>query len=413
MSSSNTLVRWRLDDVSCNVRPDEHDTPWCLTLDLSREGTGESGAFEWNARYPDLLIIAPPDRVAGDGQRPLLVTHRQGIGDFIQQLRYLSAPQLAGRRILLECPAHLHQLVEAQDIDVEPVEPGHRRNDPSLDEMSNMRLDQRFDDPTGAGPYIKASSAGLRRSAKPLRVGINWSGMLGTVSVAMKSVALRDLEPLVAPRRDIEWVSLQWGPTERELDRHAWGAGVTQRGKSIETVADLAREIAALDLFITIDSAPAHLAGALGVPVWTMLGQAIGWRWRLAHPSSHLYRSMTLFRFDPAHGWPGVVSRVGETLDKDDVRANGARPDQVPQGGDSIAVRFADDPIGTARAHGVIVEPNDHETLAGMLQLLVRCYKGLPWSVVEPRPSPDLRVLGAFEGHRLVTDILAAADGHG
>ena len=408
MTNGDYLVRWRLDDVLCDVQPNEHGKPWCLTLDLSRESTGESGAFEWNARYPDLLTIAPPDRVSGTGERPLLVTHNQGIGDFIQQFRYLRTPQLAGRRVLLECPARLRQFVEAQAMNIEIVEPRHLRDDGTMDEISNMRLDQWFADPTSSGSYLKAPSTGRGRSNKRLRAGINWSAMLGTLSVAEKSIPLRELEVLVAPRSDIEWVSLQWGPSEQDLDQYPWAAAIRRRGQVTETLAGLAKEIAELDLLITIDSAPAHIAGALGVPVWTLLGQAVAWRWRLGHSSSHLYGSMTLFRQDERHGWPGLVNRVGNALDGGDVLVNGAQSDGMAQYSESLAVRFADDPTGTAQSRGVRVEPDDYETLAGILQLLVRCYRSLPWSVAEPEPSSDLQSLGALKDHPLVSDVLAA-----
>ncbi|MEO1198402.1 MAG: hypothetical protein AAFX39_04080 [Pseudomonadota bacterium] len=412
MSDAAPIIGWHDGDLLVELWPHRDDSPWCLALIISRPSTGEAAAFEWSARYPDLLVQAPPDRRApADPTLPLLVTHSQGIGDFVQQLRYLKAPELKGRTVMLECPPELVALVEAQDLAVELVEPGTRRGSSTVNEVSNMRLDQWLKDPAGKQAYLRAPKARRRRPAERLRVGLNWSGKLGTIGVESKSVPLSDVQALVEARPEIDWVSVQWGPSELELRDRPWACSIDPRGKTIDTVARLANELAELDLLISIDSGPAHLAGALGVPVWTLLSQACGWRWRLDRSSSHLYGSMTLFRFGDFGAWSGLIERVGAQLD--DWVAGGRQPiadagaNGLAGGAGTVPARFADDPIGTCRSLGLAVDSRDSGALACIFQLLVTCYGGFSWCQPEPQPAPALFVPAAFAGNRGFAELVA------
>jgi hypothetical protein len=409
------IVRWVLDDLLFDIRPDERRSPWCVDLKLQRPSTGEDRVLQLNAMFPDLAVQAPPDRLSDTGtvERPLLITHNQGIGDYVQQLRYLKAPQLALRRILLECSAALHDLVEAQGLNVELVEPGIRRGDPAVDEASLMRLGHWLKNPTGVRPYIKTPRKRRHGRGGRRRVGLNWSGRSGTIAAGTKSIELSDLEPLVAPRPDIDWVSVQWGPAEHELQRHSWTTSIEPRGRTINTVGRLASEIAELDLLITIDSAPAHLAGALGVPVWTILGRAWSWRWRLKRTSSHLYGSMRLIRRNEHDGGTGLADRVGRALDSGAewtvAAMEGTASDDGSNACTSVASQFVDDPIGMLRSRGVRIRPYDSDALACIFQLLVRCYGGFSWSVPEPMPAPPIRARGGLIGHPVFADLVSAA----
>lgn len=409
MSDRDHLVRWQWDDVTCDISSQDQPAPWCITLAMARQSTGEAADFEWNARFPDMLTSAPPDRLDDPARRdrPLLITHYQGMGDFIQQLRFLAAAELEGRRVLVECPAPLRALLEAQNLDVELVEPGCMRGDPPLDEACNMRLDHWLADPTDAGVYLKAPLGRRCSQSGRQRVGLNWNAKPGTIGATAKSVELSALEALVASRPGIDWVSLQWGPAEAELDQYPWAACIERRGRTIDTLARLADEIAELDLLITIDSAPAHLAGALGVPVWTMLGHAVGWRWRLKHTTSHLYGSMTLFRMNNANGWLDVIARVSDALDSGCDPSDTGAWAGLAQSDESVAAQFADDPLGMLASRGIAIRPDDVETLAGVFQLLVKCYGGFSWCAMEPDPTRPLGLLGELAGHDVIAEITA------
>src|SRR5690606_6577329 len=114
---------------------------------------------------------------------------------------------------------------------------------------------------------------------------------------------------------DVSWGSVQWGDDEALLMQQPWAAAVEACGQAVGDVADLADLIAGLDLLITIDSAPAHLAGALGIPVWTLLTQPCSWRWGLGSSQTDLYRTMRLFRQARLHAWPELLTRVSTALD--------------------------------------------------------------------------------------------------
>jgi hypothetical protein len=114
----------------------------------------------------------------------------------------------------------------------------------------------------------------------------------------------------------VAWHVLQRGPGLAE--RPEWLG--TDSGS--DDVMQTARVMKALDLVVTVDSMPAHLAGALGVPVWTLLHADPDWRWMQGREDSPWYPSMRLFRQARPGAWEGVVGRVAAALAE---RADGAR----------------------------------------------------------------------------------------
>jgi hypothetical protein len=121
------------------------------------------------------------------------------------------------------------------------------------------------------------------------------------------------LAPLLA-RRDIAWISLQYGAqadalgdTEHQLED--WS-------ERLDGFANTATAMGALDLVITVDTATAHLAAALGRPTWLMLKYAPDWRWMLDRADSPWYPTMTLFRQRAPGDWAGVVARLQAALER-------------------------------------------------------------------------------------------------
>jgi hypothetical protein len=152
-----------------------------------------------------------------------------------------------------------------------------------------------------------------------LRVGLVWE--CGDWDRALRSVPLPALAPL-AGVPGVHWHLLQRGPGLAALAAAdspfapnaapGGGARVTVSGR--DDVLEAARVVRALDLVITVDSMPAHLAGSLGVPVWTLLPHAADWRWMEGRDTSPWYPTMRLLR-QPAPGdWPAVVARAAADL---------------------------------------------------------------------------------------------------
>jgi hypothetical protein len=151
----------------------------------------------------------------------------------------------------------------------------------------------------------------LGKGATP-RVGIAWSGNPKHGNDTNRSIQLKELLPLLS--LGIEVVSLQ--KDVREADREVLKAntGIRDFGNELKDFADTAALISLLDLVITVDTAPAHLAGALGKPVWILLPFSADWRWLLDREDSPWYPTARLFR-QQAHGdWEYVVRRVAQEL---------------------------------------------------------------------------------------------------
>jgi hypothetical protein len=144
------------------------------------------------------------------------------------------------------------------------------------------------------------------------RIGLCWAGRPQYHNDATRSVALERLRPLTSVA-GVEWVSLQ--KQVRDSDRAALSASsVLPLGEGLEDFSDSAALISLLDLVISVDTAVAHLAGALGRPVWLLLPFSPDWRWLLDRDDSPWYPTARLFRQASPEGWTELVQRVVEAL---------------------------------------------------------------------------------------------------
>jgi hypothetical protein len=124
-----------------------------------------------------------------------------------------------------------------------------------------------------------------------------------------RSIPFADLAPLIEV--PVDWYVLQGEPGLQECPP---GFGQVCGTRDISEAAAV---IEALDLLITIDSMPAHLAGALGAPVWTLLSADADWRWMRERTDSPWYPSMRLYRQQHGDaGWPAVIARVRAALER-------------------------------------------------------------------------------------------------
>jgi ADP-heptose:LPS heptosyltransferase len=130
----------------------------------------------------------------------------------------------------------------------------------------------------------------------------------------MKSVKLDQLDALLAVG-GVQFYSLQVGDAAGQLRESAARTAITDLAASIDNFADTAAIVANLDLVISIDTSVAHLAGAMGKPVWTLLQHAPDWRWYPLADASLWYPSMRLFRQPVAGDWPSVIAQVAGELD--------------------------------------------------------------------------------------------------
>jgi len=149
---------------------------------------------------------------------------------------------------------------------------------------------------------------------KRLRVGFCWSGRRDTWINRHKGMPFETMLALIKRNPDYEWINLQCDCTAEE-EAALVATGVTAYPGSIKNFADSAALIMNMDVVLSVDTAVAHLAGALGRPVWVMLSQfALDWRWLLDRDDSPWYTSARLFR-QPAMGdWTSVTEKVHKFL---------------------------------------------------------------------------------------------------
>jgi ADP-heptose:LPS heptosyltransferase len=131
-----------------------------------------------------------------------------------------------------------------------------------------------------------------------------------------RSIDLSLLAPLFAAL-DIRWISLQYGDPDALENQVVAANAPILIDRSVDQLSNIdlfAAQIAAMDMVITIDNSTAHLAGALGVPVWVLLPFARDWRWLRARDDSPWYPTMRLFRQSQRGDWQSVVQRVQSAL---------------------------------------------------------------------------------------------------
>jgi hypothetical protein len=306
--------------------PEAHVNRALMLLRAGRypEGFAE---FEWRWQVPgrwpaprDPAGRLGPGRVAA-GQT-ILVHAEQGLGDMIQFARYLPALRDQGLTVILEAQAELVGLLDDSGCadwviaQGDPV-PDHDVHCPiaSLPFVLGTTVDS-IPDTT---PYLHTDPARdrqwqalLPRDDRP-RVGLVWAGNPGNPTDAVRSISLAALEPL-SRSGSVRWFSLQKGPQAAELAGSARWNAMTDLAPRLLDFRDTASALRQLDLVITVDTAVAHLAGALAVPAWLMIHKPCDWRWRETGERTPWYGSMRLYRQDSPGQWGPVVEAVATAL---------------------------------------------------------------------------------------------------
>ena len=266
----------------------------------------------------------PQTKPAWEGQtlagETVLLYKEGGFGDTIQFARYAPLVAERGARVILEVQPALKRLFQTLDgVDL-LVKRGPEL--PEFDFQANLADLPRIFGTTlqtvPDKPYLSANPVLTRVWRKRLgssgfKVGLVWAGNPAFPDARHKSIALQQLAPL-ASCRGIKWVSLQKGAEPSELAAAPDGMRLLSIDERLVDFADTAAVIENLDLVITIDTAVAHLAGALGRPVWVLLPLVPDWRWLVEREDSPWYPSMRLFRQTELGNWAAVVERVAREL---------------------------------------------------------------------------------------------------
>ena len=163
----------------------------------------------------------------------------------------------------------------------------------------------------GVGAYKVRDPIDMTRYVFLLWLGLVWAGGM---SDRKRDVPIAELLPLLR-LEGVSFYSLQVGPPSRDIQRLPSGSIIDTAGL-IKDFADTAGLINQLDGVLTVDTSVAHLAGALGRPVWTLLQYAPDWRWLRHRSESPWYPSMRLFRQSAPGEWKSVVAKVATDLQR-------------------------------------------------------------------------------------------------
>jgi hypothetical protein len=295
-----------------------------LRVSQFKEGWAE---HEWRRRLPGVGDPAPrnaPPRWSGGAAlagKTILLYREQGFGDSIHFVRYVPLMQRRGARIVLMCQAALVRLFQGLP-DVIAV--GSKLEELPPADLSCSLLDLpevfRTDVATipASIPYLKAPPISvdewerrLAASAAPgtLRVGLAWAGNAEHYNDLVRSIPLQLLRSL-ARVQNVRFYSLQVGPAAGQ-QRDVPELPMVDHTAELRDFAETAAMVSQLDLVIAPDTAIAHLAGALGKPVWVMLPFVPDWRWMLDRSDSPWYPTMRLFRQPRIGDWEAVGHDVG------------------------------------------------------------------------------------------------------
>lgn len=252
--------------------------------------------------------------------RRILIHTEQGFGDAIQFVRYVPLVAKRGAKVILECQAPLARLFESLDGVGELVVRGAPLPpfDCHLPLLSLPRIfSTTLENIPCDIPYLKASPS-IAKELPPaskvgFKVGLVWAGNPEHLNDQNRSISLRVLRPLF-DSSSISFYSLQLGALAAQLKQDAALARVTDLSPFLRDFATTAAAIDGMDLVISVDTSVAHLAGALGKPVWLLLPYAPDWRWMLGRDDSPWYPTMRLFRQDKLGDWTGIIGKVSAEL---------------------------------------------------------------------------------------------------
>ncbi len=327
-------------DEAVKLQPDDPDLHWNRAQSLLAVGRFSEGwpAFEarWESSFTGMRLPYPAAKQwRGQGElvgRTLLVHHEQGLGDSLQFCRFVPRLAAAGARVLLQVPRPLHRLFErlegvAEVIDRDAPAPPHDWHCPMMSLPGCFETDLSWI--ASSVPYLKADPAQaavwaerLGRTERP-RVGLVWSGGVRPDQPELRAtnerrnIAFRQLARIYRP--DLDFFSLQKGAAAQEdmqRDRSGFWPddNLYDLTDQLSDFADTAALVENLDLVVTVDTSTAHLAGAMGKPVWILNRFDMCWRWRLEADRSPWYPSARLFNQSAPGDWEGVLDQAAQAL---------------------------------------------------------------------------------------------------
>jgi Flp pilus assembly protein TadD len=330
-------LRGKLDEAACEFEAALAANPSSAeahhnraVLRLLRGQFAEGWAeYEWRWQMPGFKLpsYAEPrwrgEPLAG---RTIRLWAEQGLGDTIQFIRYAQSVQAQGARVVVDCPRTLRALLSNVP-GIDAFDGGDDSREWADYHVPLLSLPGYCNPDPGATahlvPYLRPQpervSFWRNRLAEVsgFKVGIAWQGSPGYAGDYFRSVPLAHFAEL-AKIAGVRLFSLQKNFGREQLVASGPQSGVTDLADELDeegrAFTDTAAAIANLDLVISSDTAVAHLAGALGAPVWVVLQQTPNWRWLVVREDSPWYPSMRLFRQSRLGDWQPVFEAIAREL---------------------------------------------------------------------------------------------------
>jgi hypothetical protein len=314
-------------DRALQIKPDFADVHFNRAVLMLLRGDFQNGwrEYEWRWKLQSQLTARPTGAAEWDGSelkgQTILLYAEQGIGDTLQFLRYVPMVVERGGRVMIQCQPELSRLLEGFPGIEQVVVTGQPR--PQFDRhRALLSLPLIFSTDLNSIPvripYIKADPHLVEQwkqrfePAIELKVGLVWAGRATYRYDNLRSIDFAQLS-LLWNVPGVRFFNLQKGVAKQAPPPGAIWIDWTD---DLQDFAQTAALIQNLDLIVTVDTAVAHLAGAMGKPVWVLLPFVPDWRWMLDREDSPWYPTMRLFRQRTLGDWPGVIGGVLEQLRK-------------------------------------------------------------------------------------------------
>jgi tetratricopeptide (TPR) repeat protein len=313
--------------------PRYSEARWNRALALLLSGDFQNGWREHESRLQtQSAFVAPPRKFSepqwdgGDLRgRTILLHPEQGLGDTMQFVRY--APLVAGRggKVILGCAPQLSRLLLGS-VGVARIAAMNRplpRFDVQCPLMSlplvfatdlssiPATIPYLFPDPA----LVQDWQRRIGTKERSFKIGVAWAGNPKNPRDRSRSIGLGQLSPLAEASKNatVQFHSLQKGQAAAQPPPP--GMNLTNWNHDLHDFAETAALIANLDLVITVDTAVAHLAGAMAKPVWLLLRFVPDWRWLMSRDDSPWYPTMRLFRQTSPGDWNSPIRKLSEALE--------------------------------------------------------------------------------------------------
>lgn len=311
------------------MEPSNTAAPWNRAMAILTRGDLRGGfrryRWRWQAldKFKRMRLHAPMwDGLSDIKGKTILVHEEQGFGDSLQMLRYMPLLKARGARVYFYARPVLHPLIKNWNgLDAALEWDVLNKTVPAGVDLVCGAMDMPGLMGTTLGnipsfpAYLPNPYAGQERyklqGSKP-KIGLVWMGNPLHKRDHERSIPLSLWEPLLQ-NRDVQFYSFQFKSRAEDtplMERY----GIIDLAPQIKNLADTAAFLHEIDLLITVDSAPAHLAGGLGKKVWTLVTLSPDWRWLLGRDDSPWYPSLRLFRQTKTGDWKSVISEVSWEL---------------------------------------------------------------------------------------------------